>query len=88
MSKKVNPRRVPASQADLKKAKKEATDNAVTFCWAILFTVMRDKEGWGEKRLRRLWREVNALSDSIDRGYVSIPDLVDTLKREGGIELK
>ena len=88
MRKKVNPHRRPASAADVEKAKKNAQSQAINIAWAIFFTVMRDKEGWGEKRLRRLWDEVNDLSDSISGGYVSIKDLMQTLEEEAGIVLK
>ena len=56
--KKVNPRRRPATLADVNKAKKEAMDIAITSAWAILFTALRDKEGFGYVRLRRVWDEV------------------------------
>lgn len=78
--KKVNPRRRPATLADVNKAKKEAMDIAITFAWAILFTALRDKEGFGYVRLRRVWDEVNYISDSIDKGYINIDDLVNELK--------
>lgn len=78
--KKVNPRRIPATLADVNKAKKEAMDIAITFAWAILFTALRDKEGFGYVRLRRVWDEVNYISDSIDKGYIDIDDLVNELK--------
>lgn len=42
--KKVNPRRIPATLADVQRAKKEAQDFAITATWAIFYTVMRDKE--------------------------------------------
>ena len=42
MRKKVTPRRLPASQADVARAKKEATEAAVKLAWSILFTVLRD----------------------------------------------
>ena len=45
--KKVNPRNIPATQADVNRAKKLASDLAVQSCWAIMFTAMRDKYGWG-----------------------------------------
>ena len=77
--KKVNPRRRPATLA-------EAQDFAITATWAIFYTVMRDKEGYGYKRLRRVWDEVNYLSDSIAKGYVNIKDLIGELE-EGGIRL-
>ena len=86
MKKKVNPRRRPATQADVNRAKKEAQDQAVKIAWAIMFTCLRDKEGWGKIRLKRLWGEIENLSDSIAKGYVSIKDLFAVLG-EDGIEL-
>ena len=38
--KRVNPRKRPASQADVKRAKKEAQDKAVELAWSIFFTVL------------------------------------------------
>ena len=87
MKKKTNPRRIPATRADIQKAKKDATSEAISFAWAIMFTVLHDKEGWGKVRLQRLWSEVGELSDSIAKGYVSVTDLKHTLKEEMGVEL-
>lgn len=81
--KKMNPRRRPATQADVEKAREEAFDLAVRTTWAILFTVMRDKQRWGKKRLRRLWGQIDDLADSVSRGYVSINDLFKELDRDG-----
>lgn len=88
MKKKINPRRRPASQADVEKAKREAQSQAINYAWAIFFTVLRDKEGWGKTRLRRLWDEVNELSDSIAQGYVNIKDLMRTLETEANIVIE
>jgi hypothetical protein len=85
---KVNPKRIPVSQADVEKAKRDAQSVAINYTWAIFFTVMRDKEGYGKQRLRRLWDEVNELSDSITKGYVNVTDLMKTLKNEAGIVLE
>lgn len=81
--KRVNPRRKPATQADVEKAKRQAQDIAITSAWAIFFSVLRDKEGYGYKRLRRVWDGVNYLSDSIDKGYVKLDDLVNELAEYG-----
>ena len=86
--KKVNPRKRPATQADILKAKKDARNTAISYAWAIFFTVMVDKEGYGKKRLNRIWGEVNDLSDSVAQGYVSINDLLQVLEEEKGIVLK
>lgn len=85
--KKINPRRRPATVADVEKAKKEAKSFAIDAVWAIFFTALRDKEGFGEKRLRRVWDAVNDISDSICKGYVTVNDLRHTLKEEAGIVL-
>lgn len=88
MSKKTNPRRRPVSQADVNKAKKIAQSKAVTWAWAIIFTALRDKEGFGKTRLRRVWDEVNNISESITKGYININDLIHTLDVEAGIVLE
>lgn len=86
--KRVNPRRRPATLADVEKARKQAQSEAVKYAWAIMFSVLRDKEGWGVVRLKRLWDEVEDLSDSIEKGYVSVQDLLETLEEEIGAVLE
>lgn len=85
--KKTNPRRRPATMADVKRAKKEANNMATTAAWAIIFTVLRDKENYSLEDLRRVWGHVEDLSDSIIKGYCTIADLRDILKTEESIEL-
>lgn len=86
--KKVNPQRRSASAADVERAKKQATDFAIESVWAIFFTALRDKEGFEEKRLRRVWDSCQNLSDSIVRGYVKVQDLIDVLRDEAEAALK
>lgn len=86
--KKTSPQHLPASKKDVDKAKKQATDFAVTYVWAVMFSIMRDKFGWGPVRLMRLWNETQKMADSITEGYVKLDDLVKTLKEEAGIVLE
>lgn len=86
--KRVNPYRRPATLADINKAKKEAKNMAVEIAWSIFFTVLRDKEGYTQADLRRVWDEVEYLSDSITSGYCSVKDLRSILHEEAGIDLK
>lgn len=86
--KKVNPRRRPATQADVDKAKAQAVQESVKFAWAIMFSAMRDEFGWGGVRLRRLWDRVNYISDSVEKGYVKVGDLIKALHDEAGIVLE
>lgn len=82
--KKVNPRRRPATQADVNRAKKLASNESIRIAWAIMFTVLRDKEGYELEDLRRVWNEVEDLSEGIADGYVTVADLKDVLKQEIG----
>ena len=88
MSKKVNPRRIPVTQADVNKAKEAAVAEACELAQTILFSVLRDKEGFTYEDLQRVWDEVNSLSESIAEGYVSVADLRNALKQEDGIILR
>ena len=81
--KKVNPYRIPATQGDVEKAKRQAQTHAINMVWAVFFTALRDKEGFGYTRLRRVWDEVNYISDSVSKGYVKLDDLVNELAKYG-----
>lgn len=85
---KPNPNKIPVTKADLERARKQATHEAVEFAWAIIFSVLADKEGMEYEDLQRIWAEVNALSKSVSDGYATIPDLKQVLKLEKGAELK
>lgn len=79
---KQNPRKRPASMADVRKAKQEALDEAVSATLTIFLTVLLDKEGADIESLKRVWGEVNDLSDSIANGYVKLADLRRVLNEE------
>lgn len=87
MKHKTNPRRRPATMADVERAKRAAQADAVRTAWAIFFTVLRDKEQATVDDLKRVWGEVEDLSDSIARGYVNVTDLRDALRREANITI-
>ena len=56
--KKVNPRRRPATQADVIKAKSKAVNEAVKLTWTILFSVLWDKEQYTPEDMQRGGRSV------------------------------
>lgn len=84
--KKVNPKRRPATWADVNKAKHEASDKAILTAMAIFLTVLVDKFN-GEDYVQDVWKEVNKLSDAITEGYVNVSDLKEVLRKEYGILL-
>lgn len=74
-------------ESDIKKIKLEATQNAINFSNLIFLSVMRDKEGYGVKRLKRLYDRIQNLVDSFNQGYVNIYDLKKVLEEEAGIAI-
>lgn len=85
--KRTNPNRIPVSQADIDRAKIQATEKAVETIWSIFFTVLRDKENAKLEDLRRVWRECEDLADSISKGYCTVSDLRTILKEEAGVKI-
>lgn len=81
------PSRRPATQADVLRAKQKGVEDAVRLVQAMVFTVLLDKEGYDEEGLQRVWAELEYLSDSINQGYVNLPDLVHILREEYHLQL-
>ena len=84
---KVNPRRRPVTQEDVKKAAKSGVEQAVTSTQAIFFTILMDKEGWDKEKLQEFWRKIQNLADEILEGRVSIADLKRVLREEAEINI-
>lgn len=87
MRTKTNPRRRPATQADVERARDGAVTETVRFCMTIFFTVLLDKFAASKEDLQRVWDEVNDLSDSVKKKYVSLKDLKTVLVEEYDIHL-
>ena len=87
MSGKVNPRRRPATMADVNRAVEQATNDALAASAAIFLTVLCDKESADAEIIQRVWQEMQELSQSIIDGYVSVADLKDTLHKEYGVNI-
>lgn len=73
--------------ADVQRAKDTATADACRVMLAIFFTALLDKEGMDAEQLQRIWREVEALSENVQDGYVSVFDLIRVLRDEYGIDI-
>ena len=87
MPNKQNPRKRPATMADVEKAKKAAHTEAIGYAMAIFFTVLFDKHEATKDELKVFWDEVGELSEGITNGYVSVADLRTTLNEEYDIKI-
>ena len=86
--KKINPRRRPASQADVKRAKDEAVTKSIVLTKALVFTALLDEGIIKPEDVKRGWDKANYLADSTKRGYISVQDMYDTLIAEYGVDLE
>lgn len=84
-NKKTNPRKQPASHADVERARAQGRQQGVLDSAVIMLTVLRDKEGFEVADLQRFWSEIGDLSESIVNGYASVADMKNVLKEEAGL---
>lgn len=84
---KTNPRRRPATQADIKKAKNEAADNAMKRVLHMFLYVLVDKHGAPKEDIQELAKELNYMADSIRKGYVTWKDIEHVLLEEYELEI-
>lgn len=55
--------------------------------FAVMMRVLRDRFGFGRKRLRRLWNNCLEYIHDCDAGLVTTEELLKCLKNQDGIEL-
>ena len=82
---KTNPRRQPATQADVDRAWDRGLIAGVNNAVVIFLTVLVDKFN-GADHIADVWDEINKLSEEIKEGRVSFADLKTVLKEEYGID--
>ena len=85
--KKINPRRKPASQADVKRAKDTATDRAIIATKVLVFHALLDLEYIKTpEQVRTAWDKANYLAESVKKGYCSLQDMYNNLVEEYGVK--
>lgn len=86
MPKKINPRRKPASHADVDRAWSEGCIEGMRLAEAIFLTVLADKHSH-EINLQQVWDEIVDKTEAMDQGYFTGADMRQALKDDYGIEL-
>lgn len=84
---KTNPKKIPATMADVEKAKKQAANEAMQCTMALFLRVLLDKEHATLEDVQRVGRETNELAEAISRGEVSWADVFNSLIEEDNIEV-
>lgn len=87
MSKKVNPRRRPATQADVERAKREATVEAMKRVLYLILFLLIDKHGAPLEDIQQLAMEVNEEADSVASGEIKWQDIEWVVETEYDVHL-
>ena len=79
---KTNPKKIPRTQADCKKAFENGVKNGSDVTSVIFLTVLLDKFGFDQAKIMRCYHAVMKLSEEIVEKRVSIADLTKVLLDE------
>lgn len=73
---------ITIKQSKLEKMQDEWTKQGITNSMILMFTVLHDKEGYGHKRIRRVFNKTIELAETVNEGYVKIEQLQEALLDE------
>jgi ABC-type molybdate transport system substrate-binding protein len=65
---------------------KQAKRTALTVMLGVLYA-LRDNHGFGEKRLKKAWDDMDNVLAMVNRGEVDLIELYETLKDEVGLNI-
>lgn len=86
-NKKINPKKKPATMMDVKRAKNQATEQAIIFTKIITFQGLLDEGVLKPEDVKRGWDRVVSLSECINKGLVKYEDMYNTMIDEYGLDL-
>ena len=67
--------------ANVKTVREKTTDRVSL----IMLAVLRHKYGWGRKRLKAFWENVEEMSQDISNKLLTFEDIQKTLEEEAGV---
>ena len=83
---KKNPKKIPRTEADVRRAFEDGVNCGVYNASAIFLTVLLDHYGMRDK-VTDVWRDICKLSEEVGDGEVSVSDLKHVLLTEYGIKI-
>lgn len=86
MAKKVNPKRVPRTQADVDRAYEDGIKDGSHVASVIMMSALLDKFNAGDY-IADVWSAFEKLSVEVIERRVTVPDLQTVLREEYGIKI-
>lgn len=84
MAKRINPRKIPRTQADVEQAYRRGMNDGTQGALTIMLYTLKDKFGTSDEDLRDFAEAFNYTVDGISRGYIKESDLKTVIKEEYG----
>lgn len=84
---KTNPRKIPRTQADVDRAEAKGQLFGMEFMAVLTMWILIDKHDAPDEDVQQFNEEIKYLLDSIDKGYVSYPDIRRALDEEHGTKV-
>lgn len=84
---KTNPRKIPKTQADVDRAEAKGQLFGMEFMAVLTMWILIDKHDAPDEDVQQFNEEIKYLLDSIDKGYVSYPDIRRALDEEHGTKV-
>ena len=85
--KKVNPRKRPVTQADVNKAKQEASTTALRHALYLVLYILIDKHDAPLEDVEQLSQELNHLAAQVSSGAISWSFIIKVLEEDYGLKL-
>lgn len=86
------PKKKSTTFQQLLKAKKEGYTEGVTGTVenysAVVLLCLKDKFGFTSKQLQNVAWHINDTFDSVEKGYLSLEDIIQTLEEEDDLDLR
>lgn len=77
---------------EVKRMQEQAEKDAIAFAVeqysAVVALCLRDKLGFGKVRAQRFMGQVDEMFDSINKGYLTLDDVLETVEEELGIRIR
>ena len=83
---KTNPKRIPRSEADVRKARDDGVKDGSSFTSVIFLTVLLDKFGFDKQKIIKCYHAVMKLSEELAEHRVSMAELRRVLLEEYHID--
>ena len=87
-SKKTNPKNIPRTEQDVKRAYKRGFEDATDASLVLILYTLKDKFGATDEEIKEFASAYNYVVDSVNKGYVTEADLRTVVKEEYGMKIK